>query len=662
MKKYNYHKPLGENQMLNTTNKALQKLKTEKTMKTKSLVYALIVGFILLTNTVSAALEDHFVIKVQPNISGPSTQFTIPTSGGGYNYRVDWDNDGTFDDIGVTGDISHVYSGGFPLIHTIRIAGDFPRIFFNNIGDKDKIISIDQWGTIPWGSMESAFTGCTNLVMNATDNPNFSSTLSLSKMFRGATNIGAGIGTWNWDTSNITDMSGLFRAATSFDEDISSWDFESVLNMSSMFQSAGLSTINYEALLIRLHNQNLALNTTFNAGDSKYCSSQGRNARLNLTLFDGYTINDGGLCEAGYFITSWRLNDASLPNPTSVTIPTNTGLYHYQVDWNGDGDFDDDDEDIDYAGDATHDFGTLSVIPRTIKIKGLFPQIYFNNLGDRRKILNIDQWGTNRWLTMENAFHGALNVRNLASDEPDLSNVTSLDFMFRNASSLGTNLENGNWDWDVSTITSMDSTFLNATVFEQDLSSWDVSNLGNAFGMFGNVTLPTALYDLLLVNWDMRNLQSSVTFSGGNSIFCSQAAQDAKLNMVDVDLWNISDGGVCSVNQPPHINETAGTVVENSTTMFGSVSATDPEGDSVTFSITNGGVDGALFTIGATSGVLNFLTAPDYENPTSQSGSNSYLVEITATDDGVPVESDSVILTIFVTDVVEDRIFMDGFE
>ncbi|MEZ4987422.1 MAG: hypothetical protein R2795_20650 [Saprospiraceae bacterium] len=32
-----------------------------------------------------------------------ATCITIPTTGTGYNYDVDWENDGIFDDFGVTG-------------------------------------------------------------------------------------------------------------------------------------------------------------------------------------------------------------------------------------------------------------------------------------------------------------------------------------------------------------------------------------------------------------------------------------------------------------------------------------------------------------------------------------------------------------------------------
>ena len=39
----------------------------------------------------------------------------------------------------------------------------------------------------------------------------------------------------NWDTSEITDMSGLFSYMIDFNENISGWDVSNVTNMSRMF-------------------------------------------------------------------------------------------------------------------------------------------------------------------------------------------------------------------------------------------------------------------------------------------------------------------------------------------------------------------------------------------------------------------------------------------
>jgi hypothetical protein len=61
--------------------------------------------------------------------------------------------------------------------------------------------------------------------------------------------------------------------------------------------------------------------------------------------------------------------------------------------------------------------------------------------------------------------------------------------------------------------------------------------------MFDGVTLSTANYESLLISWNAQTLQSSVTFSGGSSKYCSAAAITARANMVESDAWIITDGG-----------------------------------------------------------------------------------------------------------------------
>ena len=133
-----------------------------------------------------------------------ATSITIPTISGGYNYDVDWDNDGVFDELGVTGSVTHDFlSAGN---YTIQIRGNFPRIFFNNGGDKEKILSVDQWGDGKWTSMEKAFYGCKNLEVNAADVPDLSMATSMKYMFSGAASLNQSLN--SWDVSTITDMSG----------------------------------------------------------------------------------------------------------------------------------------------------------------------------------------------------------------------------------------------------------------------------------------------------------------------------------------------------------------------------------------------------------------------------------------------------------------------
>lgn len=160
---------------------------------------------------------------------------TIPVKPGlMYNYDVDWDNDGVFESMGNAADA--VSPPLLPGNHIIRIRGTFPSIYFKNDGDKDKIISIDQWGEIAWETMERAFNGCTNLQYNAIDTPDLSGVRNMSFMFAYAISFNANISTWN--TGNVMNLSYMFQSAISFNGNISNWNTASVIDMSFMFASA----------------------------------------------------------------------------------------------------------------------------------------------------------------------------------------------------------------------------------------------------------------------------------------------------------------------------------------------------------------------------------------------------------------------------------------
>ena len=188
-----------------------------------------------------------------------STSITVPTTGTGYNYDVDWNNDGTFDEFGLTGNVTHNY--GTAGTYTVAIRGDFPRIYFNSEGDRLKLLSIDQWGSIAWASMNRAFRGCANMVLNATDVPNLGAVTDMSFMFYGcssfdqalpegfntsaATNMSsmfAYCSLYNqalpstFNTSMVVDMSGMFRDCRAYNKELpSSFNTQRVTNMSEMF-------------------------------------------------------------------------------------------------------------------------------------------------------------------------------------------------------------------------------------------------------------------------------------------------------------------------------------------------------------------------------------------------------------------------------------------
>ncbi|MFZ1748670.1 MAG: BspA family leucine-rich repeat surface protein, partial [Saprospiraceae bacterium] len=171
------------------------------------------------------------------NTSNPgtsnNTSITIPTGTGAFNYDVDWNNDGVFDQLGLAAGVTHNF--GVAGIYTIRIRGNFPSIYFNNGGDKLKIIDIKAWGTISWSSMKGAFHGCTNLTCTATDAPVLTNVSDMSSIFR-ASGITGNFSVWN--VSSVTDMSFAFSYATSFNSNINAWNMGNVTTMRGMFWGA----------------------------------------------------------------------------------------------------------------------------------------------------------------------------------------------------------------------------------------------------------------------------------------------------------------------------------------------------------------------------------------------------------------------------------------
>src|SRR6056297_3731159 len=131
-------------------------------------------------------------------------------SGSIYDYEVDWNNDGVYDESGITGSVTHDF--GTAGIYTIAIRGEFPRIYFNNRGDRYKVIRVNQWGDNPWESMSGSFYGCENLNGHMEDTPDLTLVTDMSYMLAGATSFNQDIG--DWDVSNVTNMENMFSSAS----------------------------------------------------------------------------------------------------------------------------------------------------------------------------------------------------------------------------------------------------------------------------------------------------------------------------------------------------------------------------------------------------------------------------------------------------------------
>ena len=89
-------------------------------------------------------------------------------------------------------------------------------------------------------------------------------------------------------------------------------------------------------------------------------------------------------------------------------------------------------------------------------------------------------------------------------------------------------------------------------------------------------------------------------------------------------------------------NQSAATVVYTAV-------ATDTDGDALSYSLS--GTDAALFTIDPTTGVVSFITAPDFENPGDAGGDNVYDITVTASDNTAGTSDTDQAVAITVTNI-----------
>ena len=82
----------------------------------------------------------------------------------------------------------------------------------------------------------------------------------------------------------------------------------------------------------------------------------------------------------------------------------------------------------------------------------------------------------------------------------DVSNVTVMDDMFRESYTFNQDISN----WDVSNVTTMFGMFSNASSFNQPIGDWDVSNVTDMSGMFQF----TESFNQPIGNWDVSNVTS----------------------------------------------------------------------------------------------------------------------------------------------------------
>jgi surface protein len=278
-----------------------------------------------------------------------------------------------------------------------------------------------------------------------------------------------------WDTSNITDMSGLFENEEEFNDNISRWNTSRVTNMSNMFHS-------YEGEFDQDINTKLV-----DVNGNVYIAWDTSNVTNMASMFNGCYFNKN--------IDNWNTSNvidmSRMFQDSSFNLDINTKLVNVNdnpyIAWN-----------------------TSNVINMSFMFYGKFA---FDH--------NIDNWNTTNVTDMSRMFTSLqgfnrdisrkpINIGDLHYEAWDTRNVRTMVQMF--AYCMNFNADIGNWN--VQNVRDMKEMFKHAPIFNKNLNNWDTSSVINMQAMFYQAG---AFNPNNIQNWNLDNVDTFNMFESNQA-------------------------------------------------------------------------------------------------------------------------------------------------
>ncbi|WP_169578080.1 BspA family leucine-rich repeat surface protein, partial [Rudanella lutea] len=210
------------------------------------------------------------------------------------------------------------------------------------------------------------------------------------------------------------------------------------------------------------------------------------------------------------FVTRWNLaTSGSGPNQLSFGVAT-SGTVSYTwttvpASTSGSGTF-------------TGSTATLTGLPAgaTIDLSiapANFQRIIIDNGTDRSRLIDVRQWGTVSWTSMNRAFWGCDGLAVSASDVPNLAGVSDMSYMFVNCRSLNGPANIGSWN--TANVTVMYGMFLGASAFNRNINSWNTANVTDMGAMF----YEASAFNQNINSWNTANVTTMRGMFFGASAF-----------------------------------------------------------------------------------------------------------------------------------------------
>ena len=447
-------------------------------------------------------------------------------------------NNETFDDASLfvdsNGSSNKIYlaSNGVTVkASATAIAGDTATINGDlyTVVDKSTLSSMIISGDTLTNVITSLVTDMSELFLNnSTFNQDISTwdvsnVTDMSFMFQNTSAFNQPIG--NWDVSNVGDMRFMFQAS-SFNQPIGNWDVSSVTDMDNMFNDAAvfnqdISSWNVSNVTdmsgmfyIAVFNQDISSWDVSSVTDMSFMFQNTSAFNQPIGNWDVSNVtNMEGMFYGSSFnqdLSSWNVdNVTSCDYFSDGATLTEANIPSFTNCPNIY--LDPNGVTIKATAGAVNGYSEeIDGVTYTVVDKSTLTSM-INNGDDVTKVC------TSLVTDMGSMFRGFSFNQDISSW--DVSNVTDMSDTFRDNNSFNQPIGN----WDVSKVTNMTSLFQNSP-FNQDISSWDVGNVKWIDGMF--FATP---FNQDISSWDVSNVTKM-----------SDMFQSATLFNQDISSWDVS--------------------------------------------------------------------------------------------------------------------------
>jgi hypothetical protein len=281
-----------------------------------------------------------------------------------------------------------------------------------------------------------------------------------------------------------------------------------------------------------------------------YCVVSGTCGTAVTSAVSGAFITNNPISNAscGAIVTRWNLATAG-SGATQLSIGTATsGIvnYYWQQVTGGTA-----------TGSGTFSGNTLTItdLPSGATIRlGIYPtnfqRININNGADKSRLLDVEQWGTSVWTSMESGFYGCDNLNITATDIPVLTSCTSMQRMFRGCLTLNgpTNINS----WSTGLVTNMVEMFQEAVAFNQNIGNWNLNANVDMANMLAQSGMNCSNYAATLVGWQANtSCPTGRRLGAPGRTYASSAAAARDTLVLAIGSggkgWTITDGGQSAI-------------------------------------------------------------------------------------------------------------------